>query len=73
MVLYNRLSDVCHIALYCIYQCEYVVFPQKRNVFIHTPRHNTNRARTSLECNRIPVLKWPANLPEMNSIEKFGM
>ena len=33
------------------------------------PCHNSKRTRTYLECNEIPVLKWPGNSPEMNSIE----
>ena len=33
------------------------------------PCHNSKILRTSLECNRLPNLEWPENLPEMNSIE----
>ena len=33
------------------------------------PCHNSKRTRTCLECNEIPVLKWPGNSPEMNAIE----
>ena len=35
------------------------------------PIHNSKRTRTSPECNEIPILKWPGNLPEMNSIENI--
>ena len=34
------------------------------------PCHNSKRARTCLECNEIPILKWSGNSPEMNSIEE---
>ena len=30
------------------------------------------RTRACLECNETPVLKWPGNSPEMNSIEKIS-
>ena len=30
----------------------------------------SKRTRTFLECNTIPILKWPRNSPEMNSVEK---
>ena len=33
------------------------------------PRHNTTRTKKCPECNEIPILKWPGNSPEMNSIE----
>ena len=33
------------------------------------PCHNSKSTRTYLKCNEIPILKWPWNLPEMNSIE----
>ena len=33
------------------------------------PRHNTKRTKKCPECNEIPILKWPVNSPEMNSIE----
>ena len=33
------------------------------------PCNNSKRTRICLECNNIPVLKWPGNSPEMNSIE----
>ena len=33
------------------------------------PCNNYKRTRTCLECNEIPILKWPGNSPEMNSIE----
>ena len=35
------------------------------------PCHNYKRTRTFLECNGIPVLKWPGNSPERNSIINF--
>ena len=38
----------------------------------NTPCHNSKRTRTCLECNETPVLKFPGNLPEMNSIEKIS-
>ena len=38
-------------------------------MFDLAPCHNSKRTRTCLECNEIPILKWPGNLPEMNSIE----
>ena len=31
--------------------------------------HNSKRLRTFLEYNEVPDLKWPGNLPKMNSIE----
>ena len=33
------------------------------------PCHNSKRTRTCLECNKIPILKWPGNSPEINFIE----
>ena len=33
------------------------------------PCHNSKRTRACLECNEMPVLKWPGNSPEINSIE----
>ena len=33
------------------------------------PCNNSKRNRTCLECIEIPILKWPGNLQEMNSIE----
>ena len=33
------------------------------------PCHSSKRTRTFPECNGIPILKWPGNSPEMNSIE----
>ena len=33
------------------------------------PCHNSKRNITFLECNGILILKWPGNLPEINSIE----
>ena len=33
------------------------------------PYHTSQRTKTFIECNGIPVLKWPGNSPEMNSIE----
>ena len=47
--------------------CECIVFPQKGYIFMHdiAPCHNSKRHyRTFLECNGIPVLKWPANSPK---------
>ena len=31
--------------------------------------NNSKRLRTFLEYNKVPDLKWPGNLPKMNSIE----
>ena len=33
------------------------------------PCNNSKRTRTCLECIEIPILKWPGNSQEMNSIE----
>ena len=38
----------------------------------NTPCHSSKRTRKCLECNETPVLKWPGNSPEMNSIEKVS-
>ena len=51
--------------------CGCIVFPQKGYIFEHdiAPCHNSKILRTFLECNRIPILKWPENSPKMNFIE----
>ena len=53
--------------------CGCIVFPQKEYIFVHdiAPCHNSQILRTFLECNRIPILKWPENSPKMNSIENI--
>ena len=33
------------------------------------PCRNSNRTRKCLECNKISVLKWQGNWPQMSSIE----
>ena len=35
----------------------------------HAPCHNSKGTRACIECNEIPVLKWPGNSPELNSTE----
>ena len=37
----------------------------------HAPCLNSKRTRTSQESNKIPVLKWSGNSPEINSIENI--
>ena len=51
--------------------CKYVVFLLKGYSFMHdlASCHTTKRARTLLECKRIPFLDWPGNLPDINPIE----
>ena len=45
--------------------------PTEWIIFMHdlAPRFNSKRTRKCLECNELPILKWPGNSPEMNSIE----
>ena len=47
------------------------MFPQKGYIFKHdlAPCHNSKSARTFIECKRVPVLEWPGNSIDVNSIE----
>ena len=64
----SKASNIMTVK-YRLVEC--VVFLQKGYIFMRdlAPCHNSKSTRIFLECNKIPVLEWPGNSPEMNSID----
>ena len=70
----SRVSIVITVK-YRLIEC--VLFQQKGYIFMHDLArcYHSKSTRTFLECNEIPVLKWPGNSPVTNSIDRrtFGI